>query len=144
MPLNSNDPVATQNAITQLGAAGSDKNIDDITKQQISQGLDQFYNGDYGKGKGVFDYNDWGQRSSIISNLYDILQSADAGKGVYGVRMINQNQKNMVAAMPGRAALLSSKYGQGSAGSGGTLGGGTGANANGTSPSGSKSLGSFF
>lgn len=143
MPVNINDPTATQNAITQLGAAGSDKNIDDITKQQIAQGLDQFYNGDYGLGPGKYDYNSWGQRGGIISNLYDILQSADAGKGVYGVRMINQNQKNMVTAMPGRAALLSSKYGQGSAGSGGTLGGGTGANA-GATPGGSKSLGSFF
>lgn len=143
-----------QNAVNALTAATTDKNLDDITKQQLQQGLDyvQQNNGGLPSDALAAGIVSSPENRATLASLYDTLQAAQTGTGIYGVRSVNQAQRNIVQAMPGRSQLIASKFGGGSAtGSGGSSSGGLGAPGGGSTSAGNTSslaptsnVGSFF
>ncbi len=87
-----------------LVAAQSDPNVDPVTKQELAKGLAK------ANSDGLGNY---GQ----IDELLQALSAAKSGIGIYGIRKINENQKNLLASSPGRAQLTPSLGGQSTLGS---------------------------
>lgn len=131
--LGLNDLSGVANAYDTIGASLSDPNLDAITRGELAQGYAQIT-----ATKGTWGVND---PTSTINSLIDTIDNARNGVGVYGVRKINENQKNLISAQPGRAQLTAAKLGaarQGGNGPGPANGQAGGLGANG-SP-----LGNFF
>lgn len=127
--LGLNDVAGVSNAYDSIGASLSDPNLDAITRGELAQGYAAIT-----ATKGTWGIHD---PTPTINSLLDTIDAARNGTGIYGVRKINENQKNLVSAAPGRSQLTAAKLGA-ARGSGATnqQQGGLGANG---SP-----LGSFF
>lgn len=99
-----------QNAkdVQDLKNAQSDPNIDPVTKSELAKGVAGATN--TGKGDYGINYGD-------VSQLLDQLAAAKAGTGLYGVRKVNQAQKNLITSSPGRAQLTPSLGGNSTLGS---------------------------
>lgn len=105
MPIDVNRPDQVESAYDSIRGAAADPNIDKLTQQELLKGIGQL---DAISGH-------WGDNldfvGSQINKLNDIMMGARAGTGVYAVRKINENQRNVVAAQPGRAQLLAARLG---------------------------------
>lgn len=96
---DSGSPQRTQNKenLDKLTAAQNDPNVDALTKRDIAKGL-----------AAPIDPNTptgtvGGVATGTIDQLISILSQSKSGSGIYGVRKINEAQRNIAAAYPGRS-----------------------------------------
>lgn len=90
-----------------IADALSDPNLDAITKGQLAKSVAQL--NALQDAPHSYDSAD-NPISDLQSNILDTIQAARSGTGVYGVRKLNENQRNLVAAMPGRQQLIAAKF----------------------------------
>lgn len=105
MPIDPSNIGQATAAYDAIRGAGVDPNIDKLTQKELLKGISEL---DSVRGH-------WGDNLDFVgtqlNKLNDIMMGARAGTGVYAVRKINENQRNVVAAQPGRAQLLAARLG---------------------------------